>query len=301
MAGCTRITRLACVFLILELSGCGRTPTSPVARASGVHSVVTLPPASSSEPDAPERVPVVSKRAPAIAAGGPLRDQDDLLPPSAGSLLHLPVGGYAWFVLVDHALNHMPGVKTAMDEFARRGYVRHAERDTAFSTANPQVSFVQFIYERPGLPLPASQAGWAVIWVLTRVDPNTRSITTNITAGIVVLDALTRRLFPGDSLAGIAASDPAFDVLPGGGGGPDSQDRRPVIRPANAFNTAPGKSKLDAWLTCMEWSGVGCSTAVFTASVIAGIFTMGIATPGVAVTSFLVCMLFSAIACIASG
>jgi len=57
------------------------------------------------------------------------------------------VAGAPYTLYVDHALG-LQGVQLAMEEFGRRGYLRRADMDTAFTS--PGTSVVVIAYEQPG-------------------------------------------------------------------------------------------------------------------------------------------------------
>jgi hypothetical protein len=198
----------------------------------------------------------------------------------------------------------MPGVKAAMDEYAARGYIHHAERDTAIVIDNPPMSFVQLNYEKANFALPPYHHGWPVIWVKTQAVQNTQNTITQITAGIIVFDELTGKVFAGDSLADIAAQDPSFDVVQstGGGGGGSPGDIIPKLVTQGApdpLSGTPTETKFWKWMNCMSYFGSSCFVMAVTITFESGIWIVTWLAPPAFALNYAICMIFGGLTCLA--
>lgn len=283
---------------LLTLASCGRSPVAPAAAPESTASGLVPPRGILGGAEAPARPPHEPARTIATPAA-PQRDPEEPFAPQGGTAQSLPIGGYSWITVLNWARTRMPGVQAAMQEFAARGYLHHADHDSAFVLSQPPVSFVQLTYERPGLLLPPGEIGWAVIWVKTTAIPHTQQTLSDITAGIVIADAEHRRFYSGDSLPGLAQSDPSFDVVPAGGsdGGSGTPEIIPVIERFDVTSPAPKKTKLDQWLDCCEWAAVACTSSMLEWNGVTFVFVA----PWVAIASFSLCMVVGAIICITAA
>ncbi|MBI1798593.1 MAG: hypothetical protein HYR73_02780 [Candidatus Eisenbacteria bacterium] len=286
------------IILVLILSafalfvGCSKSPTKPTTSqpSGGASNAILAPLVPSRIGPGGEHGSHGSGRIAPVTAPSML--PDDPFIPQGGTAYDVPVGGYSWIAVLNWARTQMPAVQTAMDEFARRGYVHNADRDTAIVFDNPPVSFVQLNYTRPGLVLPPNHFGWPVIWVKTSGDASSQAVSTQITAGIVVVDAEHMKVFSGDSLSDIAAQDPSFDV--------DQVQVGVTKLPVKRFSSdlPTGRTLLYKWLGCMSGAGIACMYNAFTYTWVAGVLTIGLAAPAAFIGGYSACMVVGAIICL---
>jgi len=144
-----------------------------------------------------------------------------------GDSSHLPVGAGANATAAIQHARTMPAVLWALERCAARGYLRHAERDTAFASSDPPVTVVVLALEKPGIVDPEGLVGAPVVQVATALDA-AGNPSTQVSGGLVFFETATGAMRPAEEVPGFAA-DGLFDApLPGGAGDPVYHTERVV-------------------------------------------------------------------------
>ena len=135
-------------------------------------------------------------------------DDDNISRTFGGSGEDLPVRpNLHWEEAVAWART-MPAVQLAMQTCADRGYEPLSAHDSAYVSIDPPATVVIFPSRRPGLVLPQYHYGQPLLMVMTTL--NRESVpATQVTAGVVIIDAQNNAAFSADSLPEYATSDAA--------------------------------------------------------------------------------------------
>jgi hypothetical protein len=144
---------------------------------------------------------------------------DDTPVSFSGDASHLPVGAGAGAAAAIAHARTMPAALWALERCAARGYLRHAERDTAITSSSPPVTVVVLALEKPGLAAPAGLVGAPVVQLATVLD-EAGNPTTQVSGGLVFFETATGALLAAEDVPGFAA-DGTFDAPPPAGGGGD--------------------------------------------------------------------------------
>jgi hypothetical protein len=145
-----------------------------------------------------------------------------------GNSSHLPVGAGANATDAIRHARMMPAVLAALERCAARGYLRHAERDTAFASSDPPVTAVVLALEKPGIVNPEGLLGAPIVQIGTALD-EAGNPSTQVSGGLVFCEIATGAMRAAEDVPGFAAEG-TFDVPPptGGGGEPVYRTERVV-------------------------------------------------------------------------
>lgn len=199
-----------------------------------------------------------------VAFAGLRKDPLELAPTErTGDPANLPVGcRTSPEELVHWARHNMPEVQTAIDEFARRGYVAVPAADTAVSGCSRGIplSGVTLAFMKPGAFIDSSHVVAPMIVVTTRLHILTGEPVTQVSGGLMVGDGQASLVYSGDSLGTFRYSDPSFDVRPAiGGGGPK---RQPVDREGMFDTFRDYDSVFNRFVRCTGWTTISCVAGV---------------------------------------
>jgi len=111
----------------------------------------------------------------------------------------------------------MPAVLVALERCEARGYLRHAERDTALASSDPPVTVVVLALEKPDLVDPQGLVGGPLVQVGTALD-EAGNPATQVSGGLVFFASATGDMLAAEDVPGFAA-DATFDVASPSGGG----------------------------------------------------------------------------------
>lgn len=154
------------------------------------------------------------------------------------------------------AAREMRAVRTAVDVFQARGYIAMPSADRAVNgcALGARASAVALAYRKPGLDFfdDSTKVAQPLIVVSTRADPgNPDESITEVSAGIVVFDGVTRRFSTNEQL-GMMPGEPVVDVVERPGGGPR-------LEPEGD----PFWKRLNRWAWCTGTGAWGCTVSAY--------------------------------------